>query len=172
MRLHLTLLLAALGVAACGCGAGTTPQLEVGAPAPTFQLASAADGRLVGIETLKGHIGIVHFWSTSCSVCLQEIEDLKEIHRLGKAKILSIALDESTERVQELVRAREIEYPVLMGNQDTFEQFDGYSIPYTIVLDHSQTVRKRFFGRMSREDLERVIRAASPTEGVALLDRS
>jgi hypothetical protein len=63
-----------------------------------------------------------------------------------------------------MVRQKGIDYRVLMGNQATFERFNGYSIPYTVVLDRSRTVRKQFFGRMTLEDLEEVIKSMPEAE--------
>jgi peroxiredoxin len=143
--------------------------LEVGLTAPSFKLASVTDGDKFTIESLKGTVVVLNFWSTSCSVCLEEIDDLKQIHESGKAKVVGIALDEEKERVQTLVEQRKIQYPVLLGDQETFERFDGYSIPYTLVLDRSQVVRKRFFGRMSERDLDEILQTMEPNR-VAMLD--
>src|SRR5262245_14507854 len=109
---------ALLLAAACGCGGGpSNPQLAVGGPTPPFHLASVVDGRMVDSDALKGHVAVVHFWSTSCTICLEEIDALKEIHRSGEARIVSIALDDDAQRVHNVIRQRGIEYPVLLGNQ-------------------------------------------------------
>jgi peroxiredoxin len=154
------LMLTAIGIllATVGCGSSQTAQtLEVGLASPSLELASATGGKKLTIDSLKGEVVVLNFWSTSCTVCLNEIDDLKQIHDSGKAKVIGIALDDDSERVQKLVKNRDIQYPVLLGDQATFERFDGYSIPYTLVLDQSQVVRKRFFGRMTEQDLDEVL---------------
>ena len=88
---------------------------------------------------------------------MKEIPELNAIHESGKAKVVGIALDEDSARVKSVIQDRGISYPVLLGDQDTFERFDGFSIPYTLVLDQTQVVRKRWFGRMSAKDFDEVL---------------
>ena len=141
-----------------GCGGSQIIQpLEVGKVIPPLAVESIVDDQELAISSLKGDIVVLNFWSTSCGVCMQEIDDLKQIHETGKVKVVGVALDEDRERVRSVLNKRDVKYPVLMGDQATFERFDGYSIPYTIVIDRSQVVMKRFFGRMSEQDLEEVI---------------
>jgi thiol-disulfide isomerase/thioredoxin len=115
-----------------------------------------------------GDVVVLNFWSTSCAVCLQEISRLAAIHESGKVKVIGIALDEDRQRVQSIIEELDIKYPVLIGDQDTFERYDGISIPYNLVLDRSLVVRKRFFGPMSEEDLDVVLRSLDTPKQVAM----
>lgn len=166
------LVAAAMLIVMSGCGSQSSVQpLEVGLTAPSLELKRVAGSDTFAIESLKGEIVVLNFWSTSCAVCLQEIDDLKDIHDAGKAKVVGIALDQDGRRVQGVIEKRGIEYPVLLGDQETFERFDGYSIPYTLVLDRAQVVRKRFFGRMSEADLDKVLQSLQQPERVALREK-
>lgn len=168
-QLPIFLFSTAVLAAVFGCSSHTSlPQLEVGLPAPSLELATATGGDTLTIESLKGEIVVLNFWSTSCAVCLQELGDLKEIHESGKAKVVGIALDEDGQRVRNVIDKRSIDYPVLLGDQETFERFDGFSIPYTLIIDRSQVVRKRFFGRMTEEDLDQVLLAIEAPQRVAM----
>ena len=72
---------------------------------------------------------------------MHEIEDLQAIHSDGKAKVVGIVLDGSPEQVKKIVSAKEIKYPVLAGNEEVFTRYDGYSIPYTLVIDRQRTMQ-------------------------------
>lgn len=162
-------LCAMIAAVAIGCSSQTTePQLAVGLPAPAFQLAKNNGNQKLSLESLKGEIVVVNFWSTSCAVCLQELDSLKEIHNSGKAKVVGIALDEDGQQVRSVAEKRGLEYPVLIGDQATFERFDGFSIPYTLVVDRSQVVRKRFFGRMIEQDFDQVLQTIEQPEKLAM----
>lgn len=165
---HSFVLCMAMLVSAVGCRANVTSQpLQVGSIVPPLELKSVSSNEKFAIDSLKGDFVIVNFWSTTCSVCMQEIDDLKEIHNSGKVKVIGVALDDDRERIKSVIQKRDVHYPVLQGDQATFERFDGYSIPYTLVLDREQVVLKRFFGRMSEQDLEEALAAAPSVTSVA-----
>jgi thiol-disulfide isomerase/thioredoxin len=170
MKRHVwTVLLATILSPVCGCGSSPSAvPLEVGGAAPPFELTAVGSGQRFVSESLKGDVVVLNFWSTTCSVCLHEVDDLKEIHDSGKATVVGIALDDDGQRVQRAVEQLGIKYPVLLGDQTTFERFDGFSIPYTLVLDRSQVVRKRFFGRMTARDLDDVLQSMGTGESVAM----
>ncbi|MEQ1825200.1 MAG: TlpA disulfide reductase family protein [Pirellula sp.] len=155
-----------------GCASKTASQpLELGHPIPTLELKTASENSPFVMSSLKGEVVILNFWSTSCGVCMKEIEELKEIHDSGKAKVIGIALDQAADRVRSVMEKRGVNYPVLMGDQTTFERFDGYSIPYTIVLDRSHIVLKRFFGPMSEQDLDDVLKSNSASKSASKAPR-
>lgn len=140
-----------------GCGAEPYVPVDLGSAAPSFKLDSVTDSGAIASDSLQGDIVVLNFWSTSCLNCIREIDVLKKIHESGKATVVGIALDEDRSRVQNLVDKKGITYQVLIGDQATFERFDGLSIPYTLVLDRSRTVRKKFHGPMSEAQFEDVL---------------
>jgi hypothetical protein len=80
------------------------------------------------------------------------------------AKVIGIALDEDGLRaVKPFVERYEINktenYTILLGDQSLFQRFNGYGIPYTLVLDRSQRVVKIYRGPMTRESIEQDLKA-------------
>jgi peroxiredoxin len=150
--------LTALVVVGPGCqGTDSTP-LEIGDRAPVFDLPSVTGGvSRLSSDEFRGQIVVLNFWSTSCSVCLKETEDLTRIHEGRRAKVVSIALDSDPNDLRKLVRQKGIPYSVLLGNEEVFTKFDGSAIPYTLVLDRSGAVRRKAYGRIDSEELDRVI---------------
>jgi cytochrome c biogenesis protein CcmG, thiol:disulfide interchange protein DsbE len=141
-----------------GCKGNEPTSIEIGDPAPAFSLPAVgqASGRITS-EQLQGKISVVNFWSTTCAVCLKETEDLARIHDSGKALVIGIALENDADYLGRFVKERGIKYPVAQGDEDTFSRYDGYAVPYTLVLDRSRSVRKKVYGRIDEEELKKVI---------------
>lgn len=140
-----------------GCGSEPFVPVDLGSSAPSFELDSITASTVIASESLKGNVVVLNFWSTSCVNCIREIDELKQIHESGRATVVGIALDDNRQRVLSLVDQRGIKYQVLQGDQEIFERFDGFSIPYTLVLDRSLTVREKFYGPMTQTQFESVL---------------
>lgn len=142
-------------VTMAGCGAGSNPEnVVVGNQAPDFALTSL-DGTTLDSKSLKGNVVVVNFWATWCQPCMSEIPELKEFAASSPAKVVGIALDEDgLKAVKPFVESHRINYTVLLGDQDIFQQFNGLGIPYTLVLDRSQRIVKIYRGPATKASLE------------------
>lgn len=138
-----------------GCSASPSPEnVVVGNLAPDFALTSL-DGTTLNSSSLKGEVVVVNFWATWCQPCMTEIPELKEFAASSKVRVVGIALDENgLKAVKPFVENHQINYTVLLGNQDTFQQFNGLGIPYTLVLDRSQRIVKIYRGPATKASLE------------------
>ncbi|HVF43023.1 MAG TPA: TlpA disulfide reductase family protein [Pyrinomonadaceae bacterium] len=147
--------LAAAATAGCASGQAVKPEdVVVGNTIPDFSLESL-DGKTVSKDSLKGEPVVLNFFASWCTNCRAEIPELKQVAAGSKVKVVGIALDETgVETVKPFVESQGINYPVLIGDQDTFQQFNGVAIPYTIVLDGSQRIVKIYRGHAAREELE------------------
>jgi peroxiredoxin len=141
-----------------GCKGSDPTPIEIGDIAPAFSLPAVgqASGKVTS-EQLQGKITVLNFWSTTCAVCLKETEDLSRVHNSGKAVVIGIALEKDADYVGRFVKDRGINYPVALGDEDVFSQYDGYAVPYTLVLDRSRAIRKKVYGRIESTDLAKVI---------------
>ncbi|HUG70837.1 MAG TPA: TlpA disulfide reductase family protein [Pirellulaceae bacterium] len=162
------LIMVAVVLCLAGCGSEPFVPVDLGAAAPKFKLDSITAKTVITSDSLKGDIVVLNFWSTSCVNCLQEIEELKLIHESGRATVVGIVLDDDPQRVQSLVDKKGIKYQVLQGDQEIFERFDGFSIPYTLVLDRAQTVREKFYGPMTQTQFEDVLTKIQGSQQVAM----
>jgi cytochrome c biogenesis protein CcmG, thiol:disulfide interchange protein DsbE len=148
-------LLSLIVLGACGSAQAIKPEdVVVGNTIPDFSLTSL-EGKTIDKDSLKGEIVVLNFWASWCTPCISEIPELKEVAANSKAKVLGIALDETgLETVKPFVEANKINYTVLVGDQELFQQFNGVGIPYTLVLDRSQRIVKIYRGPTNRESLE------------------
>lgn len=147
--------LSAAALSGCAGAPDVKPEdVAVGNTIPDFSLKSL-DGAKVSKASLKGEPVVLNFFASWCTNCRAEIPELKQVAAGSKAKVVGIALDEmGIETVKPFVESQGINYPVLIGDQETFQQFNGVAIPYTIVLDSSQRIVKIYRGHAAREELE------------------
>jgi Redoxin len=91
----------------------------------------------------------------SCQPCMSEIPDLKQLAANSKAKVIGIALDQDgIKTIRPFVANNNINYTVLVGDEEVFQRFNGIGIPYTLVLDSSQRIVKIYRGPTTKEALE------------------
>lgn len=164
MKKPLTIIAIVLSLAALpGCQSAQAVKPEdvvVGKTIPDFSLQSL-DGKKVDKSSLKGEVVVLNFWASWCAPCMGEIPDLEQVAATNaKAHIVGIALDEDgIKTVRPFVESHGINYTVLLGDQDIFQQFNGVGIPYTLILDRSQRIFKIYRGPVNRETLEADLKA-------------
>ena len=128
--------------------------VTVGSRAPDFSLKSL-DGVMVKSRSYEGNIVILNFWATWCQPCRKEIPILKQLTERSEAKVVGIALDqEGLKAVKPFVEQNGINYTVLLGDEDVFRRFNGFAIPYTLVLDPKGEIVKIYRGPTTKESLE------------------
>jgi thiol-disulfide isomerase/thioredoxin len=153
--------LIAAGLQGCAGSPSVRPEdVVVGNTIPNFSLESL-DGKTVDKDSLKGEVVVLNFWASWCAPCASEIPDLKAVAAGKRAKVVAVALDEAgRETVKPFAESHGINYTVLFGDQEVFQQFNGVGIPYTLVLDRAQRIVKIYRGPVSRESLESDLRSA------------
>ncbi len=143
--------------------AGCQPRhadVRLGGPIPEFRLP-ALDGQMVSSDSYLGSPVVLNFWATWCRPCLKEIPTLNALARGSSARVVTIAIDEGGASVVEpFVERHGIDYTVLLGDKEVFQRFNGWAIPYTLVLDSSLRVVSFHRGYVSLRSLERDLRRA------------
>lgn len=150
-----------LGLLAGSCWRGPLhDDVRVGSPIPDFSLP-ALDGRMVTSDSLSGSPVVLNFWATWCRPCLKEIPTLNAIAGGSSARVVTIAIDDGGAGVVEpFVAKHGIDYTVLLGDKELFQRFNGWAIPYTLVLDSSLRIVSLHRGYVSLRSLERDLRRA------------
>ncbi|MEM7350185.1 MAG: TlpA disulfide reductase family protein [Acidobacteriota bacterium] len=157
--------IAILGLVLCtlalSCGPRAShPDIRVGSPIPEFELP-ALQGEKVTSSSYLGRPVVLNFWATWCGPCVKEIPTLKTLDKESKAQVVTIALDnQGASIVQPFVDQHDIDYTVLLGDEELFKRFNGWAIPYTLVLDSSLQIVSLHRGYVSLRTLERNLRRA------------
>jgi len=142
------------------CGGWTQASVSM----PDFSLPSAVDGKMVSSKDYKGKVLLVTFFATWCPPCMQEVPTLMELHKeLGPKgfAVLALSVDEGGPGiVAKLVERRKINYPVLMADRSTADEFGGIAgIPTSFLVNRKGHVVKRYPGYVAHKILMRDIEA-------------
>jgi len=139
-------------------GCASEPQkADIGEVAPGFRLETV-DGQSFNSDSLLGEVVVLNFWATWCQPCRKEIPELKQFSRESSAQLVTIALDDKgATPVRRFMERHEIEYPVLLGNQDVFNAYRGFGIPYTLILDREFRLIKTYRSPVTADELSSAV---------------
>lgn len=98
-------------------------------------------------EEYKDKVVILHFWSTDCIACKNELKELKKLYEhYNKNKedvillsVISPKLEHKTvKQVKKFIESKDINYPVLLDNSgEFFSKFEIVSYPNTFIVKNS-----------------------------------
>lgn len=156
-RLAVLLPAALLIAVIVACGGGGRATVEAGQPLPDLTLPDLA-GRTVRSADLTGRPLILSFWATWCQPCLREIPLLEELHADPRFRLVTVALDEGgRDTVAPFASARGLPYPILLGDQETFERCGGLTIPYTLLVTADGRIADVVRGSLERDRVEALL---------------
>ena len=126
-------------------------------PALQFSLLDI-NGKEVSLADFKGKVIILDFWATWCPPCREEIPHFIELYDKYKDKgleVIGIALDRNKETVDTFIDKSNINYTVLMGDEEVSDLYGGIqSIPTTFILDRDGNIRNKYIGYRDKEVFE------------------
>jgi len=138
--------------AAVMSGSGMVPAKALASTKmPAFALESVRDGKRIDSGSFEGKALLITFFATWCPPCLQEIPSLVKLQdEFGPNgfSVVALSVDQGgSQPVADLVEQQAINYPVLMADAETAENFGGvYGIPVSFLVNKSGNVVKRYPG--------------------------
>ncbi len=140
--------------------------MPVGKPFPAFALTDTA-GKLHSPADYAGKVLIIDFWATWCGPCMQEMPHVQALyatyHPQG-LEILGVSLDQERPKLEQVVAARKIAWPMVFDGQAWDGAFPRAcrvtSIPHAFLIAKDGTlVGKEFRGDQLEDAVKRLLEA-------------
>jgi peroxiredoxin len=142
---------------------GDANHKTVGKPAPDFTLKSL-DGTDVSLSSLKGKIVILDFWATWCGPCRQGLPVLMEVAKAranDNVVLWAVDLDESKSKVQDFLKKKGWNLPVLLDAKGKVSQKYGVGgIPHTVIIGPDGVIHSVEIGFGGKDATTKKINAA------------
>ncbi len=121
------------------------------------------NGNALRFADYKGKVIVLNVWATWCGPCQAEIPELVEAHTKYRDQgviVLGVSLDDTAEMLREYAPTKQMNYPLLLM-QDDFDDAYGpiFGVPITFFIGRDGTISRRHFGPVSKEQLDREIKA-------------
>jgi thiol-disulfide isomerase/thioredoxin len=141
-----------------------------GKPEPDLTLKDL-DGKNLSLAQLKGKVVLVNFWATWCEPCQYEIPELIEMQQKYGAKgftVLGVAMDEEgrsvvapfveTKRFDVGGGKSQMNFPIVIGNDDAAEKFGGLlGYPTSVLIDRNGKQIKRVTGPINADEFSKIV---------------
>lgn len=147
---------------------GQQASAVTGHTAPDFELKDI-HGKMVKLSDFRGKAIVLNFWATWCAPCKTEIpwfEDLQDKYGNQGLTVVGVALDESSdEEIANYAKEMKINYPVLLGKEETSDLYGGVdALPTTFYIDRNGKIITSIPGLIDRKEIEDYIIRALNTK--------
>jgi thiol-disulfide isomerase/thioredoxin len=115
-------------------------------PAATFR---TLDGATVTLESLRGRPVALAFWAPWCQVCAAQSGNLSRVARWAgdRGRVVSVASAYGdVAEVRAYMKAHTVEYPVLLGDDETARAFRVEAYPTVYFLDAEGRIKRSVAG--------------------------
>lgn len=141
--------------ASAGCSAEAPANMSL-----TLKDMNDADFRLAD---LKGKVVLVNFWASWCAPCLVEIPEFIEVREQYHEKgfeIVGISTDDNAQQLRDFAAKYKTNYPLVQVTAEAEEAYGPvFGLPTSIIVARDGSVCKRHFGPLTKEQLEKEIKA-------------
>jgi peroxiredoxin len=132
--------------------------------APVFALADAS-GRRIQLSDFRGKVVLLNFWATWCGPCSHEIPWFREFQQSNQSRgfvVLGVSMDDGGwDVVKPYVKAKQINYPVMIGDDHVAGLFGGlHTLPLTVIIDRAGRIAAIHAGLCRKDEYEGDIRQA------------
>ena len=126
--------------------------------APPFSLATL-DGKTLELSSYRGKVVLLDFWATWCTPCRDEIPHLVEMqNKYGNdgLQIIGVSMDDGPELVREFYSKFNMNYPVVMGDTKTADQYGGvFGLPIAYLIARNGRISAKHIGATDPVVIER-----------------
>lgn len=141
--------------------------LQVGDPAPDFELASV-DGQVYRLSdyTKQGKGVFLNFWGTWCEPCEREMPAMeRQYHQFAgeNFEMIAVNIAQSKLEVSKYVEQMGMTFPVVIdANKSVLTAYNITPLPTTILIDPEGKVKRIVTGEMTDQSIEHYIESILP----------
>lgn len=156
------------GLLALAFGVPTAQALEVGKPAPAFEIAMGDGTRLASADT-RGEVLVLNLWATWCTYCREEMPALEAYYQRHKGqglRIVAVDMDDAdaADEVRRVMRS--FSYTAGIGRLSKLDGFGRiWRLPMTFVIDRDGVLRRDGSEGAPTVDLATLEREVTPLLG-------
>ena len=114
-----------------------------------------------GFPSTRAKVVLLNFWATWCGGCKKEIPWFIEFQNAYKDRgfaVLGASFDaEGWEIVRPFLDAQEVNYPVVLGNEELSDQYDVSALPKTLLIDREGTIVISHVGMVNKAEFNKQI---------------
>jgi cytochrome c biogenesis protein CcmG, thiol:disulfide interchange protein DsbE len=119
-------------------------------------------GRSVGLpSSFRGKVLVIHFWVSSCSLCVGEMEVLESLyHHYSGADVVvcSVNVGDSRGSTERYVERITLSYPIFLDEQSVTRKVYGIlGVPATYVLNREGIIAFTTLGPVRKTELQKAI---------------
>lgn len=142
-------LAASVLLAYCTSYAAPPPTSLLHKPAPEFA-RNDIYGQRVDLASFQGRVVLLTFWATWCAPCQIEMPHFvgwqQELGPRG-FQVVAISMDDDAAPVISLTRKRNVNYPVIMGDEQLADSYgEVLGLPVTFLIDRDGNIAAIFKG--------------------------
>jgi hypothetical protein len=116
-----------------------------GRAAPDIRFVNL-DGDTLRLSDFKGKKVLVHFWSTLCKPCLEDLSGVREFHRAFGSKnwqIISLTTDTDLGEVQQAVLKHRMDWMVGMAGPEARRYYATRPLPLNVKINEKGVLEKK-----------------------------
>ena len=122
------------------------------------------DGQAKKLGDWQGKVLVINFWATWCPPCREEMPEFsraQDQYGPNGVQFAGIAIDEAA-NVVEFSKKTPVAYPLLLGPADLPNLMaklgnQQQALPFTIIVGRDGKLKSSHMGRMSKDDLEKLL---------------
>ncbi len=153
-------------VAGSDLGVPRADGTAIGSQPAGFSLPLLTDpAKKAGTAADRGRYTVVNFWSSSCTACRSEMPDIQQEFLLlgSKAAFVGVDVADPAPAASAFATAAGAGYPLVADADGRVAgRFQVTGLPFTVILDPQGRILIRHAGRMTREQLDYLLRSIDP----------
>jgi thiol-disulfide isomerase/thioredoxin len=135
--------------------------LRIGDSMPRIVLDELNGAQIAIPANFHGKVTVIHFWTSGCSSCREEMPALDRIyHKFNKRglEVIAVNVGQSKAEVKKAVAGLGVSFPVLLDQQKkTIELYEVKGVPRTLILDRNGRISYKIIGNTPTEYLNKYI---------------